>query len=284
MDARRTARIFAYCVVCGLVVSVAGLNQGPAAAAWWWLDGIVLAAAFVPAVRWCGAHGWKLFGILWPAVTLVGAFLTWTEALIFVSSSRREQAVSLIGGMVLYTLLALALAFLASPFRLPAVAGLPQSLDEPRPTPRRFSGLALGVAAGGLVYLVLYFVFGGIFYQLFTRPYYENPALPLHEGTKVVARLGWWFPLIQVGRGMLMSVSVVPLARHFRRSRGMLAVTLGSVLWIVGGLAPLLMPKPFMPPMLRLYHIFEILFQNAGLGLALGYLLRPRSTGKSIPH
>ncbi len=273
-----TARIFAYCVVCGLVVSLAGLKQGHAAVAWGWLDGIVLAAAFVPVVRWCGAQGWKLFGILWPAVTLVGAFLTWTEALIFVSSSRREQAVSLIGGMVLYTLLALALAFLANPFRLP------QSLDEPRPTPRSFPGLALGLAAGGLVYLVLYFVFGGIFYQLFTRPYYENPALPLHEGTKVAARLGLWFPLIQVGRGMLMSVSVVPVARNFRRSRGMLALTLGSVLWIVGGLAPLLMPNPFMPPRLRLYHIFEILFQNAGLGLALGYLLRPRSTGKSIPH
>ncbi len=265
-----TGRILAYCLVCGFVFSVAGVERGRAGIAWWWLDGVVLAAAFVPVVRWSGAKGWKLFGIVWPTLVLTGAFLTWTEGLIFISASRQQQITNLLGAVVLYTLLGLVVAFLANVFRLP------QSLGEPRPGPFSVRRIVSGVVAGGFVYLVLYFIFGAIFYQTLTRPYYENPALPLREGTKVVARLGLWFPLIQVGRGALMSLSLVPLALNFRRSRGMLAVTLGSVLWIVGGLAPLLLPNPIMPPRLRVYHIFEIFFQNAGLGLALGYLLRPR--------
>jgi hypothetical protein len=265
-----TGRILAYCLVCGALFSLVGFRNGLAGMAWWGLGGAVLAAALVPVVRWSGVKGWKLFGIVWPPLILIGSLLTWVEGVIFVTATRHQWVTNLIGSLVLSTLLALVASFLAAPFQLP------QSLRQPPPARFGLARILIGVVAGGFVYLALYFLFGSIFYQLFTRPYYESPLLPLREGTKVVGRLGVWFPLIEVGRGALMSLSLAPLAANFRRSRLMLAVTLGSVTWIVGGLAPLLLPNEFMPPRLRVYHIFEIFFQNAGLGLALGYLLRPR--------
>lgn len=56
------------------------------------------------------------------------------------------------------------------------------------------------------------------------------------------------------------------------------AVTVGLVLWVVGGAAPLLVPNALMVPGQRYIHIVEILTQNTMLGLTAVLLLRPKAS------
>jgi len=95
-------------------------------------------------------------------------------------------------------------------------------------------------------------------------------------GTSMVAALGIWFPIIQFGRGFLLTLSSVPLARSLRANRGITCVVLGSILWVLGGLGPLLAAGNIFPAKMRFYHTVEILLQHGGLGLVAGWLLRPQ--------
>jgi hypothetical protein len=58
-------------------------------------------------------------------------------------------------------------------------------------------------------------------------------------------------------------------------SRGATALATGLLLWIAGGLAPLLAPNDLMSGTLRFIHIVEILTQNPPLGITAALLLRP---------
>jgi hypothetical protein len=56
------------------------------------------------------------------------------------------------------------------------------------------------------------------------------------------------------------------------------AVYIGLLLWIVGGVAPLMTPNPIMPGRLRVMHMLEILSQNFPLGVTAVLLLRRKES------
>jgi len=70
------------------------------------------------------------------------------------------------------------------------------------------------------------------------------------------------------------------IARDFVRRRLRFVDAIYSPLapWIAGGLAPLLVPNAFMGTTQRIIHIFEILTQNASLGITAVLLLRPKTS------
>src|SRR5438046_2072365 len=82
-------------------------------------------------------------------------------------------------------------------------------------------------------------VFGAITYQFFTKGYYP-------DAPQLVARLGLWFWVIQIGRGTLMTLAVLPVIRTLRMSRVQAAFAVGLLVWVAGGAAPLLLPNPLM--------------------------------------
>jgi len=265
-----------YCLVSGLVFAVAraqGITPN-SWLAWLWLQGVLLAAAFLPAARWGPSDRRRLFAVIWPILAAVGAFTLHSEVLIFTTFSSAEVLVLLRDDLLAFTALAAALVFLAHPLRIT------QEAAAPAPVRPRWSSVVWRTALGGVAYLVLYFVFGGLFYQLFTRPYFEDPAAPLRTGEEVVLGLGLWFPLIQIGRGMLMVAASAPLVFSLRMSRRAAGIVLGIIFWVVGGLGPLILPNESLPPLQRMYHIFEILFQHGGLGLLAVWLLRPKLNDK----
>jgi hypothetical protein len=260
----KVLRIVLYCLLGGLPLTVAALNNG--GFAWWWLSGIVLAAAFVPVALFGPRRGVWQFAVVWPFLMIVTVLCLWSEAVLFfqTSANKGHAAGDLIGAAVSYTVIAVVLAALAALLKLPRAA---ESEVKLRPA----GTMVLLVLVCGLAYVVYYLIFGSITYQFFTKGYY--PDAPAQ-----VAKLGIWFWAIQLGRGVLMSLVTVPVVRTLRMTRMQAAVAVGLLIWVAGGLSPLLLPNPFLGPTQRFIHTIEILTQNFSLGVTTVLLFRAKST------
>ena len=105
------ARVVLYCLVGGLPLTIAGLGAGHVG--WWWLSGIVLAAAFVPVARYGPRGAWRQFAAIAPAVFVVGVFCIWTEMLLFMPQLRPQAVNILVGNTITYLIVAGILAVLA---------------------------------------------------------------------------------------------------------------------------------------------------------------------------
>lgn len=254
-------RVLLYCLLGGLPLTIAALGAGRFA--WWWLSGILLAASFVPIALYGPRGGLRQLGVIAPVLLVVTVLCTWSEALIFLPGADRYPARDLVGALVLYVIEAVALAVLAPALRLTRES----CLSVPRRPP---AATALMLVACGVAYAVYYLVFGAITYQFFTKGYYP-------EAADVAQRLGLWLWVIQIGRGALMTLAVLPAILTLRLGRGPAAIAVGALVWVAGGAAPLLVPNDFMVTAQRMIHIVEILTQNASLGITSVLLLRPRS-------
>jgi hypothetical protein len=177
----------------------------------------------------------------------------------------------LVGASVIYLIVATVLAILAVILKLPRV-------DGPKVELRSADKLALLVVVCGIAYVLFYLVFGEIAYRFLTKGYYP-------DALQLVERLGIWFWVIQIGRGVLMTLAALPVICTLRMSRVQAAIAVGLIMWVAGGAAPLLLPNPLMGPTQRLIHIVEILTQNVSLGITAALLLRPKQarSGADLP-
>jgi hypothetical protein len=232
------------------------------------VQGLLLAVCFLPAVRRGPSRPRSLFWRAWLLLEGVGVAGILVEAKIFSRLTPLELVGAFVFLTLVYTLFAAALAWLAQP-----LGAMPR---EATPAPARFPAAAYlwRLPAAGAAYLALYWVFGWIFFATLTEPYYRDSSLRLQLET--LEALGHWFPVIQFARGLGMALVALPLLLALRMGRLAAGVTMGAILWVVGGLVPLTVPNELFPGLLRLYHIFEILFQNGLLGVAMAWLLLPR--------
>lgn len=271
-------RIGLYCLVGGLSLTIAAMGAGHFV--WWWLSGIVLAASFVPVARLGPQHPLAQFGAILPVLLIVGGVCTESEAAIFLPGQKQMVVRNLLGSIPMYLIAAGALTLLAKVLKLtePSAKLTESSALEVARQPAAVA--ALGVGLSGLAYVVYYLVFGSITFWGFTRHYYPPHA------ERAAEALGLWFWVIQLARGVLMTLAVLPLIYTLRMRRWHAALAVGALLWVVGGAAPLLVPNPFMVPVLRFIHTIEILTQNAPLGITAVLLLRPKATAvaRSMQH
>ncbi len=259
------SRIVLYCALGGLPMLIAALGAGHFA--WWWLSGIVMAAAFVPVALLGPRSTVGQFGVIAVALAIITALCTWSEALVFVPGFQQHAARDLAGSLAMYLIVDAVLALLARVLKLPSTA-------DPTVEHRSLASTIALVAVCGVAYVVYYLIFGAITYQYFTKGYYP-------EAEKIAQNLGLWFWAIQFGRGVLMTVAVLPVIYTLRMSRWQVAISVGILIWVAGGLAPLLIPNAFMGTTQRMIHIVEILTQNASLGITAGLLLRPKLGAKA---
>jgi len=262
------SRIVLYCALGGLPMLIAAMGAGHFA--WWWISGIVLAASFVPVALFGPRSGMGQFGVIAPVLVVITVLCTWSEAMIFSTGFKEQAARNLIGALVMYLIVSAVLAVLAWALKLPKATS---SIAEHRSVA---STIAL-VAFCGVAYAVYYLVFGAITYQYFTKGYYP-------EAAQIASNLGIWFWVMQIGRGALMTLAVLPAIYTLRMSRWQTAIAIGVLIWVAGGLAPLLVPNAFLGTTQRIIHVFEILSQNAPLGITAGLLLRPKPTAASAPQ
>jgi hypothetical protein len=254
-------KVMLYCLLGGAPMVVAGLAMGKLG--WWWLSGITLAAAFVPVALFGPRKLLGQFGVIAPALLVVTVFCTASEAWIFAPAYREHAVRNIVGAAMTYLIVAAVLALLASALKLNVA---PESSVQHR----SIAATAAMVLLAGVSYLLYYFIFGAITYQFFTKGYYP-------EATQQAAQLGLWFWAIQIGRGVLMTLAILPVIYTLRMPRWQSAIAVGLLIWVAGGLAPLLLPNEFMGTTQRIIHIVEILTQNASLGVTAALLLRPKS-------
>ena len=254
-------RVVLFCLLGGLPLSIAALGAGNFI--WWWLAGMLLAAAFAPFMLF-GPRGFlgKL-GIIAPVLLVVSVVCTWSEALIFLPGSMKNPAADLVGGLVLYLIEAVGLAAIA------AMLGLGRATTGRVPHRPLVTSLLM-VLTCGVAYALYYLVFGWITYAWFTKPYYP-------EATEIALRFGVWLYVIQFARGVLMTFAVLPAIQTLRLGRTQAAIAVGALMWIAGGAAQLLVPSDVMVTAQRMIHIVEILTQNVALGVTAVLWLRPRS-------
>lgn len=256
-------RVALYCLLGGLPLTIAALGAGHFAA--WWISGILFAASFVPVALFGPRTALGQFAVIAPALLIVTALCTWSEALIFVTDPGFKQHATslLLGSAFMYTILAAILALLGWLLKLFTSSQLI--------VPHRSLAVApVMILLSGLAYLLYYLVFGAITYQFFTKGY-------LPEAEHIARQLGLWFWGIQLARGVLMTLAVVPVIYTLRMKRWHGAIVVGLLIWIIGGLAPLVVPNPLMGGTQRFIHIVEIFTQNFSLGVTAVLLLRSRS-------
>jgi hypothetical protein len=254
-------RVILYCLLGGLPFTIAALGAGHFIL--WWLPGILFAAAFVPVALFGPKKVFGQFSVILPVFLIITGLCTWSEALIFVPGYGQRANRDLVGSVVMYLIFATGLAILAASLKL-------SKLGESSVPHRTSVSSVFLILVSGLAYLVYYLIFGSITYQFFTKGYYP-------EATQAVARLGLWFWVIQLARGVLMTLAVLPIIYTLRMKRWHAAIAVGSLIWICGGAAPLLLPNEFMGTTQRLIHTVEIFTQNFPLGVTAVLLLRPKS-------
>jgi hypothetical protein len=254
-------RIALYCLLGGIPLTIAALGAGHFA--WWWISGILMATSFVPVALFGPRTALGHFGAVLPVFLIVTVLCLWSEGLIFVPGYTQHARSILIGSVVMYSIVAAALAVLVALLKL-------WKAGEPGFSHRPVVSAAFMILLSGFAYVAYYMVFGAITFQFFTKGYYP-------EAQQAVARLGLWFWVIQLARGVLMTLAAVPIIYTLRMKRWHAAVTVGSILWIAGGAAPLVVPNAVMGGTLRFIHTVEILTQNFSLGATAVLLLSPKS-------
>lgn len=130
--------------------------------------------------------------------------------------------------------------------------------------------------ASAMSYLVLYFVFGGLNYQLTTKPYYES-----HAGGLTVPALNVVL-MVESIRSVIIAFSVLLFLLSARGSRRQLMVSTGWLLFAIGGIIPLMWQINSLPFFLLASSAVEIFFQNFITGVVAAWLLgiddKPKET------
>ncbi len=253
------ARMTMYLLLGGVPLGLAALGGGHALP--FYLAGVLMAASLAPVALFGPRTFLGQLAVIVPILVVVNSFCLWTESLIFMPAMRATATQTLVA------MLSMNLVQGAT------LAGLGMLLKESRGLPREpvtlypWRALAFRVFLCALAYVVYYLVFGGLTFKYFTRPFYP-------DAYQQVAAVGIWFWPIQAARGLLMTLAVLPAIATLRMRRWPTAVAIGAILWVTGGLAPLLLPNPYFGNAQRVYHILEILTQNASLGITAVLLLR----------
>jgi hypothetical protein len=132
--------------------------------------------------------------------------------------------------------------------------------------------LLVKILVGAAVYMISYYVWGWLNYNLFTHSFYESGVNGLHipEGAVLIK--------IIIFRGVLITLSVVPfLLKAMPDSKRKIFET-GSVLFLFGGIIPMIYTIGMLPAALIWYSLIEIFLQNFISGLLIYKVFKYRET------
>ncbi|MGA9668567.1 MAG: hypothetical protein WBQ94_05120 [Terracidiphilus sp.] len=252
-------RIGLFCLLGGLCITVPAMGVGNFG--WWWLSGVVTTAALTPIVRYGPKGLWGQFGTIFTVMLVVGMGCTFSESVVFFPATAAQIMTAIPGATVMYLIAAVGLLALGKLLKL-------TDADAPGIAHRSATTVGPLILASAASYVVYYLIFGAIVFQLFTKQYYPHAE-------EQVAAMGLWFWGYQLGRGLLMTLAVVPVIYTLRLPRWQAALAVGLMVWVVGGAGPLLVPNTMMVTAQRYLHIGEIFTQNFALGMTAVWLLRP---------
>ena len=119
------------------------------------------------------------------------------------------------------------------------------------------------ILLSSVVYMVLYYFWGWLNYNLFTKSFYESGISGLHVPDSSI--------LIKIilFRGILITLSVVPFLLFARPYNKFKIFETASVLFIFGGIIPMIYTVGMLPLELIRYSLIEILLQNFITGMII---------------
>ncbi|HXH49422.1 MAG TPA: hypothetical protein VNM47_08755 [Terriglobia bacterium] len=222
---------------------------------------VVLALALVAAST--RHQGWKLAGTLFVLYFGINQLNTLDEALLFNVGVNASQAIRMMGSGFLASLIFAPLLVLI----LGCWEKKPQ--EEAKPLVPHSAASRVGrILLADLLYVLCYFVAGMIVFP-FVKDFYAGINLPAPASILEM----------QVFRGLVYVAAGLAVADGMKGDRGRTAVALGLSFPILAGVAPLLLPNPYLPDHVRLAHGLEIGISNLVYGVLLGYLI----TRKAAP-
>ncbi len=128
------------------------------------------------------------------------------------------------------------------------------------------------LAASAMSYVVFYYIFGNINYRLITGVFYKANMGGLSVPTAMETLS------VEPFRGLMLVLSVLPLILVADGSWKEKAVLAGGVLFVAGGLVPLISQINVLPTVVIVASLFEIFFQNFLTGAVTAYLFSPQQT------
>jgi hypothetical protein len=81
---------------------------------------------------------------------------------------------------------------------------------------------------------------------------------------------------VQVARGLVFCAITYALMRFLALRPAAAALLVGATFCLLGGVAPLLVPNPYMPASIRYPHMVEVGVSNLLFGVCAAYVLRTR--------
>lgn len=221
--------------------------------------GTVIGAVLGPvATHTPGSRRWHLF--VWTTLIFLNTTGVILEGVFFAPDLAPIAELPM--GLVSQFLIAVGTAGLVTGLFIPPG----QDLETPGTVPT-WQAMTLYIFAGAVVYVVLFFLVGGLNYTFVTEPYYAA-----HDIGLVTPPLDVILAL-ELLRGVLLVLSILPFLQTYPgadRRRQLLAATL---LFVFAGLVPLLLQLYTLPRFLLFASGYEILLQVGPVGVLLAFLV-----------
>jgi hypothetical protein len=234
----------------------------------WFLSGTLVCLALSPFILHANGSRTKMVLSVWAVQAFVRSLGLGIEGSLF----KPTAALNAIVGAFFGILITLVVAWLSVLLLMPAN----QIAHDSKEVKRSWWGWTWRVIVVGLAYFIFYFVFGATNALLYTKAFYENnPQYGLS-----LPPTGMIF-LAQLIRGPLFGLGSLFILRTTSAQRGRLAVWLGILLFIVGGVGPYLeVTFRTMPMEFNLATMTEVFFQNFLTGAVATNLFLPKSNIK----
>lgn len=227
---------------------------------WLLLSNAVTVAALAVVAARTDWRGWRL-GIAVAAIPVVIHALDMLEGIVFLKNSPVEW-----GKIFVYTLVSAALSV---PVWMLLFGRRANVLEHYHPIQAQAPiQRAWKFAVSDVAYLVLYLTAGTIIFP-YVKDFYATQYLPPMSALAA----------LQLGiRGPIFILLCLFLARMLGlpRLRGALAV--GAVFTLLSGVAPLLIPNPYFPDIVRWAHFCEVTSSNFVFGAVVAWLWGQRET------
>jgi hypothetical protein len=123
--------------------------------------------------------------------------------------------------------------------------------------------LIVKIIIGSAVCMIMYYFWGWVNYNVFTKSFYESGVSGLHipEGAVLIK--------IILIRGVLITLSVVPFLLKAVPVNKLKIFETGSILFIFGGIIPMIFSYGMIPKELIIYSLAEIFLQNFISGMMI---------------
>ncbi len=275
----------AYASLSTCVAAVLGplsrLAPSPDSILVWWFTGTLIGLALSPLII---HSSWSRFNTVlaaWASMALVRSLGLGIEGSLF----KPTAAASAIVGAAAAIVVQFAVAWLAVWFFLPARHSA--ATHQCGQGQRSWFGWAWRIVVVGLAYFMFYFVFGATNALLYTQNFYKNN--PQYGLSLPPAGLIFAAELL---RGPLFALGALFLAQAASASRRQLALWLGILLFVVGGVGPYVETTfRTMPLGFNLATLTEVFLQNFLTGVVAAALLGSRQAsavkalrGRGVPE